>query len=264
MSASASPASLLCAKRRQCGRDPARPAIQNIRNENSVILRIQRQEGGEKAQTNAADKVRAKILQIYPDVKFGSTDIVGPKVSGELAKSGIIAVVLAVLAMTAYIWWRFEWFFAVGAIITLILDTTKMIGFFALTQLDFNLTAIAALLTIVGYSINDKVVVYDRMRENLKRDSKKPLQEIIDLSINQVFVRCIFTSLTTVLAMLPMAIWGGVAVHNFAIPMVAGIIIATSSSIFIAAPILLFLGNWWRKHQNLKSVNIINKEENKT
>jgi len=148
--------------------------------------------------------------------------------------------------MGAYIWLRFEWYFAIGAIATLVLDTTKMVGFFVLFQLDFNLTAIAALLTIVGYSVNDKVVVYDRMRENLRLYKKKPLREIIDMSINQVLVRCIFTSLTTVLAMLPMAIWGGSAVHNFAVPLVVGVVVATSSSMFIAAPILLFLGDWWR------------------
>jgi len=223
-------------------------AMQSITNENSVMIRVQRQEGGEAAQTAAADKVRNEIQKIYPTVKFGSTDIVGPKVSGELARNGFIAVILAALAMTIYIWWRFEWFFAVGAIVTLVLDTTKMVGFFALFQLDFNLTAIAALLTIVGYSVNDKVVVYDRMRENLRLYKKISLREIIDMSINQVLVRCIFTSMTTVLAMLPMAIWGGSAVHNFAVPMVVGIIVATSSSIFIAAPILLLLGDWWNHH----------------
>ena len=123
-----------------------------------------------------------------------------------------------------------------------------MVGFFALFQLDFNLTAIAALLTIVGYSVNDKVVVYDRMRENMRLYKKMALRQLVDMSINQVLIRCIFTSTTTVLAMLPMAIWGGSAVHNFAVPMVVGVIIATSSSIFIAAPILLFLGNWWHHH----------------
>ena len=119
-----------------------------------------------------------------------------------------------------------------------------MVCFFALFQIDFNLTSIAAMLTIVGYSLNDKVVVYDRMRENLRIYKKISLREIIDMSINQVSIRCLFTSLATILAMIPMALWGGIAVHNFAIPMIVGVIIATSSSIFIAAPILLFLGNW--------------------
>src|SRR5690606_1041855 len=169
-------------------------------------------------------------------------EVVGPKVSGELARSGFIAVILSALGMLIYLWWRFEWFFAMGAIITLVLDTTKMVGFFALLQLDFNLTAIAALLTAIGYSVNDKVVVYDRMRENMRLYKSKPLREIVDMSINQVLVRCIYTWMRALLCRLPMAIWGGSAVHNFAVPMLFGIVIATSSSIFIAAPILLLLG----------------------
>ncbi len=190
--------------------------------------------------------MREAVTELDPGVKIERTEVVGPKVSGELARSGFIAVILSALGMLIYLWWRFEWFFAMGAIITLILDTTKMVGFFALFQLDFNLTAIAALLTAIGYSVNDKVVVYDRMRENMRLYKSKPLREIVDMSINQVLVRCVYTSMTTFLCMLPMAIWGGSAVHNFAVPMLFGIFIATSSSIFIAAPILLLLGNWWQ------------------
>src|SRR5690606_965517 len=166
------------------------------------------------------------------------------KISGELAEAGILAVGAAVIAMLIYIWWRFEWYFAIGAIATLVLDVTKTVGFFALTGLEFNLTAVAALLTIIGYSVNDKVVVYDRMRENLRRDPAMPLRAVIDKSINESLSRCIFTSATAFLAMLPMAIEGGPAVASFAIPMAFGIVIATSSSIFIAAPILLLLGDW--------------------
>ncbi len=218
--------------------------------DNDVLIRVQRQEGGEQAQTKAVDAVKQAVLKLDPAVKFDKTDVVGPKVSGELAQSGVLAVVLAALAMLAYIWWRFEWNFAIGAIATLILDTTKMVGFFALFQLDFNLTAIAALLTIIGYSVNDKVVVYDRMRENLRLYKKMPLREVIDMSINQVFARCIYTSVAILLSMAPMAIWGGSAVENFAVPMVFGVVVATTSSIFIAAPILLLLGDWWKhRHQ---------------
>ncbi|WP_273759419.1 protein translocase subunit SecD [Bartonella sp. ML70XJBT.G] len=230
--------------------------LQNIDNANSVLIRMQKQSGGETQQTAAIDKVKTAVQTIYPDATFDQIEVVGPKISGELATAGFTAVILAAIAMTLYIWLRFEWFFAVGAIVTLILDTTKMIGFFALFQFDFNLTAIAALLTIVGYSINDKVVVYDRMRENMRLYKNMPLRELIDLSINQVLIRCLFTSATTVFAMLPMAIWGGSAVHNFALPMVFGIIIATSSSIFIAAPILLLLGNWWRGRNNRTNTNL--------
>jgi SecD/SecF fusion protein len=221
-------------------------ALQSAGSPNDVLIRIQRQDGGEEAQTVAVNKMRDAVTEIDPGVKIERTEVVGPKVSGELARSGFIAVVLSALGMLIYLWWRFEWFFAVGAIITLILDTTKMVGFFALLQLDFNLTAIAALLTAIGYSVNDKVVVYDRMRENMRLYKTKPLREIVDMSINQVLVRCIYTSVVTFLCLLPMAIWGGSAVHNFAVPMLFGIFIATTSSIFIAAPILLLLGNWWQ------------------
>ncbi|WP_019222512.1 protein translocase subunit SecD [Bartonella rattaustraliani] len=246
------PASLATLRSKLSALNIGEITLQNMDNENTVLIRMQKQSGSEAQQTIGIDKVKTTVQNIYPDATFDQIEVVGPKISGELATAAFTAVILAAIAMSLYIWLRFEWFFAVGAIVTLILDTTKMIGFFALFQLDFNLTAIAALLTIVGYSINDKVVVYDRMRENMRLYKKMPLRELIDLSINQVLVRCLFTSATTVLAMLPMAIWGGSAVHNFAVPMVFGIIIATSSSIFIAAPILLLLGDWWRERKNHK------------
>ena len=223
--------------------------LQNVGDDSSVLVRVERQEGGEQAQTAAVQTLRQAIADTIPGFSIERTEVVGPKISGELARSGLIAVALASLAMLGYIWWRFEWHFAVGAIVTLVLDTTKTVGFFALTGLDFNLTAIAALLTIIGYSVNDKVVVYDRMRENLRLYKAMPLRQVIDKSINEVLARCIFTSLTTFLAMLPMAIWGGPTVASFAIPMVFGVVVATSSSIFIAAPILLFLGDWRARRQ---------------
>lgn len=226
--------------------------LQNIDGNKSLMVRIQKQAGGEVAQTAALDKAKSTIANLYPNIKFEKTEVVGPKVSGNLKKSGAFAVIFAALAMGIYIWLRFEWYFAMGAIITLILDTTKMVGFFALFQIDFNLTAIAALLTIIGYSINDKVVVYDRMRENLRIYKKMPLRELIDMSINQVLMRCIFTSVTTFLAMLPMALFGGNAVHNFAIPMLVGIVVAGTSSLFIAAPIMLLLGDKWGKRPQTK------------
>ncbi len=226
-------------------------ALQNIGNDRGVLIRVERQAGGEQAQTAAVQTLRQAIAKTVPGASVERTDVVGPKVSGELARSGILAVALASLAMLGYIWFRFEWHFAVGAIATLALDTTKMVGFFALTGLDFNLTAIAALLTIIGYSVNDKVVVYDRMRENMRLYKSMPLRQLIDKSINEVLARCIFTSLTTFLALLPMAIWGGPAVASFAVPMIFGVVVATSSSIFIAAPILLFLGDWRARRRTL-------------
>ncbi|MCO6392675.1 protein translocase subunit SecD [Aliihoeflea aestuarii] len=220
--------------------------LQRVGGDNGLLIRLQPQQGGEAAQTEAVEQVRSTLVSVDPTASIGRTEVVGPKISGELAQSGIIAVVLAGLGMLAYIWWRFEWNFAIGAIATLILDTTKTVGLFALLGLDFNLTAIAALLTIIGYSVNDKVVVYDRMRENLRLNRRRSLREIIDMSINQTLSRCIFTSMTTFLAILPMTIWGGHSVSSFTIPMLFGIVVATTSSIFIAAPILLFLGDWWQ------------------
>src|SRR5262249_1363640 len=179
---------------------------------------------------------------VAPGTRFEHVELVGPTISGELKRTGVIAVALASLAMLAYIWVRFEWQFAVGAIATLVLDVTKTVGFLALTGLDFNLTAIAAVLTLIGYSVNDKVVGYDRMRANLRLHPEMKLRALIDLRINQTFVRSLYTSATAFLALLPMALWGGPAVASFAWPMLFGIAVAASSSIFIAAPILLFLG----------------------
>lgn len=230
-------------------------ALQEFGDSNHVMLRLERQPGGEEAQTEAVSKVRDTIRTIDPSAKIERTEVVGPKVSGELAKAGLTSVILASLAMLVYIWVRFDWPFAVGAIATLILDVTKTIGFFALTGLDFNLTAIAALLTLVGYSVNDKVVVYDRMRENMRLYKAMPFRDLINLSINETLARSLYTSATAFLAMLPMAIWGGSAVESFAVPMVFGIFIAASSSIFIAAPILLFLGDWrTRRRKRMEAV----------
>ncbi|MFC4309419.1 protein translocase subunit SecD [Steroidobacter flavus] len=212
-------------------------------NGTTVLVRIQQQPDADaSAQTEVAERAKAAILEVEPTASFDRVDIIGPKISGELTDAGILAVLFASVAMFIYIWIRFDWHFGVGAIATLALDTTKIIGFFALTGLEFNLTAIAALLTLIGYSVNDKVVVYDRMRENLRLHPDIPLRQIIDRSINETLARSLFTSVTAFLAMLPMAIWGGATVASFAVPMVFGIVVAASSSVFIAAPILLFLG----------------------
>jgi SecD/SecF fusion protein len=219
-------------------------SLQEFGDASTVLVRIERQAGDEAAQLAAVERAKAGIQKVEPGVTFERVEVVGPKVSGELATTGILAVALASLAMLAYIWARFEWPFAVGAIATLVLDVTKVVGFFALTGIDFNLTAIAALLTLVGYSVNDKVVVYDRMRENMRLFKATPLRDLIDKSINETLGRSLYTSVTAFLALLPMAIWGGPAVASFAVPMAFGILVAASSSIFIAAPILLFLGDW--------------------
>ena len=222
--------------------------LQSFGDKNSLLIRAQRQDGGEEAQTAAVTKLKDEVTKIDSTATIQGTDVIGPKVSGELAVAGFLSVFVAALAMLIYIWVRFEWPFAVGAIITLVLDVTKVVGFFAVTGLDFNLTAIAAVLTLVGYSVNDKVVVYDRMRENMRLYKSMPLREIIDKSINETLARSLYTNATAFLSLVPMAIWGGSAVSSFAIPMVFGIIVAGASSVFIAAPILLFLGDWRRRH----------------
>jgi preprotein translocase SecF subunit len=142
----------------------------------------------------------------------------------------------------AYIWFRFEWQFGAGAVATLVLDTTKLVGFYVITDMQFNLTSIAAVLTVMGFSINDKVVVYDRVRENLRKYKRMPLRELIDLSINETLNRTVNTSVTVFLSTMPLALFGGEALQQFAIVLLFGVVLATSSSIFIAAPILLLLG----------------------
>ena len=191
-----------------------------------------------QATVEAVEQVAAQVI---PDATFDQIDLVGPTIGGELTTTGLLALGLAVLAMLAYIWVRFEWHFAAGAIAVLFLDVTKTFGVIALMGWEVNLVTIVALLTLIGYSVNDKVVVYDRIREHLADGGDEPLEDVIDRSLNQVLARCIFTSGTTLAAILPMAIWGGPAVAGFAWPMIAGVLIATASSLFVSGPVLAWL-----------------------
>jgi preprotein translocase subunit SecF len=216
--------------------------LQTIGAANDVLIRLEQQRGGEEAQQKAITAVRTNLTQALPGTEFRRVEAVGATISQELWHNGMLAMGLALVAMLAYIAFRFQWQFGVGAVATLILDVTKIVGVYAVTQLPFNLTSIAAILTIMGFSINDKVVVYDRVRENLRKYKSMPLRQLIDQSINETLNRTINTSLTTFLATLPLAIFGGESVQGFAIVILIGIVIGTSSSIFIAAPILLFLG----------------------
>jgi len=216
--------------------------LQSFGSDRDVLIRLERQPGGEEAQQKAVESVRATLLKDFPGTELRSVEAVGATVSGELFQSGMIALGLALVAMLIYIWFRFEWQFGVGAVTTLVLDVTKTVGFFVITGLQFNLTSLAAILTIMGYSINDKVVVYDRVRENLRKYKSMPLRELIDLSINETLNRTINTSFTTFLATIALALIATGSVKEFAIVILFGIVIVTSSSIFIAAPILLFLG----------------------
>lgn len=207
---------------------------------NAFQLRQPMQEGADG--TRIIDNIKAAVAQVSPDAVFERTDMVGPKVSGDFADMSILAIMLAGAGMLFYLWYRFENHFAVAAVITIGLDLTKTLGFFVLSGVEFNLTAVAALLALIGYSVNDKVVVFDRIRENLKIKPDQDLAILVNKSISATLTRTVFTSMSTLVAVAPMAIAGGSAVSSFALPMLFGIIISTSSSIFIAAPIVLFLG----------------------
>ena len=216
--------------------------VQEFGSANDVLLRFEQPAGAGEAQQTAIAKARAATQEALPGAEFRRVEAIGPTVGSELLHDGLSALAWAAIAMFVYIAFRFEWPFAVGAIATMFLDLTKTVGFFALTGFEFNLTSIAAILTIMGFSINDKIVVYDRVRENLTRYKKKPLRELIDLSINETLTRTIGTSVALFLAIAPLALFGGPALREFAIVLLFGLLLATSSSIFIAAPILLNLG----------------------
>ena len=198
--------------------------------------------GARPEAANVEGAITASLHEALPGAQLRRLDIVGAKVSGEMFRNGLLATTLALLAVLAYIWFRFDWQFGIGLVTTLVLDITKTVGFFAVTRFEFDLNAIAALLILIGYSVTDKVVVYDRIRENLKKHQTMPLRPLIDLSINQTLGRTIATSTTVPLSIVPLAIIGGPILRGFACAIIFGIVIGTSSSIFIASPILLFLG----------------------
>ncbi|MEM9967115.1 MAG: protein translocase subunit SecF [Pseudomonadota bacterium] len=217
--------------------DPSFRADQNV-----AMIRIQAQEGQEAVTTQTIERVQAALQSISPDIKFTSVESVGPKVSGELIQTAVIAVVLAIGAVLIYIWLRFEWQFAVGAVLALIHDVILTIGIFSELQIRFDLAIIAALLTIVGYSLNDTVVVFDRVRENLRKYKKRPLNEVLNISINETMSRTFMTSVTTLLALIALFVLGGDVIRGFVFAMIWGVIVGTYSSIFVASAILLYLG----------------------
>ncbi|PHR57742.1 MAG: protein translocase subunit SecF [Robiginitomaculum sp.] len=202
---------------------------------------VQDRKSSPELQQQLFDQVGYKLLETYSTLSSQRTEIVGPKVSGELVRSGVTAVLGALFCMSIYIWLRFEWQFSVGAVIALAHDVLLTIGMFSLTRIEFNLASIAAILTIVGYSMNDTVVVYDRIREKMRMYKKMPFADLIDLAINRTLSRTSITSLTTLLALVSLYFLGGEALRGFAATMIWGVIVGTYSSIFIAAPILLFL-----------------------
>lgn len=217
--------------------DPSFRADQNV-----AMIRIQAQDGQEAVTTDTIVAVEAALQQVRPDIKFISVESVGPKVSGELVKTAAIAVILAIGAVLIYIWLRFEWQFAVGAVLALVHDVILTIGIFSELELRFDLAIIAALLTIVGYSLNDTVVVFDRVRENLRKYKKRDLKEVLNLSINETMSRTFMTSFTTLIALIALFVLGGDVIRGFVFAMIWGVIVGTYSSIFVASAILLYLG----------------------
>ncbi len=204
-----------------------------------VLIRVQRQEGAEAEQLAAINTLKAALGDRVAE--YRRTEFVGPTVGAELINGAILAVVLALGAILLYIWFRFEWQFGVGAVVALLHDVLTTIGLFAFTQLEFNLTTVAAILTIAGYSINDTVVIYDRVREMLRKYKKLSMFELLNLSANSTLSRTVMTSVTTLIAVLALIFLGGPIIRDFAIALAWGVIIGTYSSVFVAVPVLLFL-----------------------
>ncbi|PCI31710.1 MAG: protein translocase subunit SecF [Alphaproteobacteria bacterium] len=214
--------------------------VQEFGAPNDVLIRLEHQEG------LTVDQVVEKVREVLPmavdgEISYRRTETVGSTVSGELISDGIMAVALAMGAVLIYIWFRFEWQFGLGAVIALVHDVILTIGMFAITGMEFNLSTIAAILTIVGYSLNDTVVVYDRIRENLRKFRKKSMPDLLNLSINDTLSRTVMTSVTTLIALFSLFFLGGEGIHGFAAAMIWGIFVGTYSSIFIAAPVLLWV-----------------------
>ncbi|MBV8926184.1 MAG: protein translocase subunit SecF [Bradyrhizobium sp.] len=214
--------------------------LQQFGGPEEVLIRVAEQPGGDAAQQEAVNKVRGALGD---SVDYRRVEVVGPRVSGELLAYGMLGLMLAIVAILIYLWFRFEWQFALGAMIANVHDIVLTIGFMSISQVDFDLTSIAALLTILGYSLNDTVVIYDRIREMLRRYKKMPMPQLLNESINSTLSRSIITHVTVTLALFALLLFGGQAIHSFTAVMMFGVVlVGTYTSIFIAAPILIYLG----------------------
>ena len=218
-------------------------SIQEFGAPEDLLIRMPQQAGGLEAQQSAIDTVSDAVNTHYGEdpVDYRRVEFVGPQVGDELKKQGAFAVLFALIGILAYVWFRFEWQFGVASVLALAHDAIATIGLFAFTQMEFNLTTVAAVLMIAGYSINDTVVVFDRIREDLRRYKKKPLAEVLNMAVNATLSRTIMTSFTTILALVALYVFGGEVIRGFIYALIFGIGIGTYSSIFIAAPILLFM-----------------------
>ena len=217
-------------------------ALQGFGQPSDVLIRIELQEGGDAAQQSAVGIVKEALeSEIGAGITYRRVEVVGPKVSAELIRSGALALVLAIGAMLIYIWFRFEWQFSLGAVAALVHDVLMTFGLFSLTGLDFNLATIAAILTIIGYSMNDTVVIYDRVRENLRKFKTMELSELLDRSVNDTLSRTVVTSVTTLLALVALRFVGGEVIESFTVAMMWGVVVGSYSSVFVAAPLLIYL-----------------------
>ena len=216
--------------------------VQSFGSERDVLVRVEAQGADGDDRNDIAQEVGATLQEALPGTDIRRVEVVGPKVSGELLTAGILAVCLAVAAILVYVWLRFEWQFGVGAVLSLVHDVLLTVGLFAVTQLEFNLSTIAALLTIVGYSLNDTVVIYDRVRENLRKYKKMELRELLDLSVNETLSRTVMTSLTTLIALGAMFVLGPEVIKGFTFAMMWGILIGTYSTVFMSVALILWLG----------------------
>lgn len=215
----------------------------NFRDDQNVtMIRIQAQDGQESVSGDTIPRVEAVLKDVDPSITFTSVESVGPKVSGELIQTAMLAVLAALAAILIYIWLRFEWQFSVGAVAALFHDVIITIGIFSLLQMRFDLSTIAALLTIVGYSINDTVVIFDRLRENLRKYKTTPLQEVMNKSVNETLSRTLMTSGTTLLALIALLIFGGDVIRGFVFAITWGVIVGTYSSVYVAKNVVLMLG----------------------
>jgi preprotein translocase subunit SecF len=212
--------------------------LQTFGDAREVLIRIE--TVSQEEQGALVETVKQKLNTVMPGIDYRQTDYVGPTVGQELIEAGAVAFALAMAAMMVYIWIRFEWQYGVGGILALLHDTILMIGFYAATGYDFGLTAIAAVMTVVGYSINDSVVIYDRVRENMRKYKKMPLDELLNKSVNETLARTIVTGLTTILAAAAIGAFGGPVLEGFGYALVFGVVIGTYSSIYISAPVLIY------------------------
>ena len=227
--------------------------LQTIGNENDIVIRVQEKKNSDNKQIKAIQVIKNSLSD--KSVEYRRTEFVGPKVGEELINAGIIAVIFSLIGILIYIWLRFQWNFALGAIIALIHDIVLTLGFFSFLQLEFNLATVAAVLTIAGYSINDTVVIYDRIRETMRKYKQVTFDELINISLNGTLSRTLMTSLTTLLALMALFVFGGIVISSFIIALIWGVFIGTYSSLYVASPVLTYLKSDNREVGKKKEIN---------